>query len=259
MDAIVKRINGLTGNYRDDNGNCIEIREGQPDINASFQGENNRIDIGEGVSVFGKLNFNIRGNNHHIIIKNGCRFLGLNTINFVYEDMDLIIGENCSINTMSIDGFGKSIISIGDSCTFARNSNIYCHPYSRVVFGKDCMVSFDVVFQTGDGHTIFDLHTAQNTNTDFGLMKDGYLYEIIFGEHVWIGRRDFILGGRTRIGNGSIIGAQSLVKGKFPNNVVVAGSPGRVLKKDVAWSRKSRTNNLEDCGVYTDLTQEMDI
>ena len=118
------------------------------------------------------------------------------------------------------------------------------------------MTSFDAIFQTGDGHSIFNIENRQNINTNVGFMENGYLYELIIGEHVWIGRRDFLLGGRTTIGNGSIIGAQSLVKGKFANNVIIAGDPGKVIRKNVAWSRKSSTNNLEDCGAYIELTKD---
>src|SRR5690606_37571054 len=54
--------------------------------------------------------------------------------------------------------------------------------------------------------------------------------------HVWLARRSVCLGG-TRIGAGSVVGFGSIVKGRFPNNVVIAGSPARVVRKDIAWER----------------------
>ncbi len=38
----------------------------------------------------------------------------------------------------------------------------------------------------------------------------------------------------AEIGDGSIIGASSLVKGKIPNNCVVAGTPARMIRTDVS-------------------------
>ncbi len=41
----------------------------------------------------------------------------------------------------------------------------------------------------------------------------------------------------TDIADGSIIGAKSLVKNKFPNNCIAGGNPAKIIKTDVAWSR----------------------
>jgi acetyltransferase-like isoleucine patch superfamily enzyme len=46
---------------------------------------------------------------------------------------------------------------------------------------------------------------------------------------VWIGSRVTILPG-TEIGRNSIVGAGAVVKGVFPENVIIAGNPGKVIK-----------------------------
>lgn len=91
------------------------------------------------------------------------------------------------------------------------------------------------------------------------MKEKNVLYKIELGEHVWVGRRGLILGGMksTVIGDGSIVGAQSVVKGKFPNNVILAGTSAKIIKKDIAWSRKNMTDNMEDCNGYTENTKEI--
>lgn len=59
---------------------------------------------------------------------------------------------------------------------------------------------------------------------------------IVIGDHVWVGADVFVLPGST-IGDGSIIGAHSVVKGRMPNNCTIAGNPAQVRRQNVAWER----------------------
>jgi len=43
----------------------------------------------------------------------------------------------------------------------------------------------------------------------------------------------------TDIGAGSIVGMGSLVMGKFPTNVVLAGNPAIIVRRYVAWDREA--------------------
>ena len=52
---------------------------------------------------------------------------------------------------------------------------------------------------------------------------------IIIGEDVWIGAQCSILKG-SKINDGVIIGAQSLVNSEIPNNAIIVGCPAKVIK-----------------------------
>ncbi len=141
----------------------------------------------------------------------------------VYENASLKIGNNFSIGS----GYVWSVCE----CT-------------ECVIGEDCMFSYDIYFFTNDAHTIFDIKTGENINSTYKISQKR---KIIIGNHVWIGMRVNILG-NAEIGDGSIIGASSLAKGKIPNNCIAAGTPAKVVRTDVAWSRKNMAENIVECG-----------
>lgn len=56
----------------------------------------------------------------------------------------------------------------------------------------------------------------------------GRCITVCFGDNVFVGMRAIILMG-THIGNNVVIGAGSVVSGFFPDNVVIAGNPAKVI------------------------------
>lgn len=53
---------------------------------------------------------------------------------------------------------------------------------------------------------------------------------VVIGDNVWLGEGVCVLPG-VSIGEGAIIGANSVVKGKIPPYTIVAGAPARVVKR----------------------------
>lgn len=166
-----------------------------------------------------------------------------------------VIGK-CNMNTIKIRCWGYSEIHIADHCSFEEYTEIITSSYTRISLGTDCMVAREVIIQAGDAHAIYNVLDEKVTNQN-RTAEDNIWNEINIGEHVWIGRRTFVLGGGgTYIGNGSIAGAMSFVKGRFPNNVVLAGIPAKVIRKNVAWDRNGASVSMEGCNGYIELTQE---
>lgn len=61
--------------------------------------------------------------------------------------------------------------------------------------------------------------------------------DITVGERVWIGSKVSVLKG-VEIGDSSIVGSGSVVTGKYESNVVIAGNPAKIIKRQIDWISK---------------------
>ena len=107
---------------------------------------------------------------------------------------------------------------------FASISGTGCH----VAIGDDCMLSSHVMIRNYDMHTIFDIES--------GAVINGPPVNVVVERHVWIGQ-DVMLLNATRVGYGSIVGAFSMLRGEAPACALLVGTPARVLRTGVGWSR----------------------
>lgn len=106
------------------------------------------------------------------------------------------IGKNCRFNTMSFST-EPYLIEIGDHVAIADGSDLITHDGGIWCF-RDELEHADI----------------------FG--------EIKIGNNVFIGNRCIILP-NTRIGDNCIVGAGSVLRGKFPDNSVIVGNPAKVI------------------------------
>ena len=109
-----------------------------------------------------------------------------------------------------------------DNAFLNRDSKIYCTNHIKI--GKDVAVSEGVIIRDSDIHTIINGDKSVQNNTE----------PIIINNHVWIGMNATILKGVT-IGEGSIVGACSVVTKDVPPNVIVAGNPAKIIRENVDW------------------------
>lgn len=152
-------------------------------------------------------------------------------------------------------GLGENaLFKIGKGFSINENYRIVICDNTSIFIGDDCMFSYDIRLRSNDGHSIFDITTGENINCSYNISRDR---KIVIGNHVWIGEGAEILY-NTQIGNGSIIGAMSLVKSKIPNNCIAAGVPAKVIRKNIAWSRQYGTESIVECGQeYIHFTEEV--
>ena len=197
---------------------------------------NSIIHIAEGVNFTQPdMLINIQGHvgDSHLDIQNGCRFMsGLIRI---FNDLN------------------TTIVSIGQKTTFGDVLRIHANSGKRLVIGKDSMISREVVFLCGDGHSIFDVDTGKNINSIYANLTPER-NSIVIGEHVWIGDGAMILYGSS-IGDGSIIGAKSVVKKNCNNNCTLAGNPAKIIKENIAWAHEMSTGDISKCGRYAQKTK----
>ena len=234
------------GGYADIYGNTISGASGVLK-KVVFRGLNSHISLGNKVQTGSELEFDL-GTNGKVTVGEGTRFIGNVRFQLLGNNparATVTIGQRCRFLSGLIKLYGhsqNSAITIGDGSTFESNLELHANSGKKLTIGKDCMFSHNVDVWAGDGHTIFDVVSGKNTNSDYNNLP-AYKNEIVLGDHVWVSKGAFILAG-THIGQGSVVGAQSVVKGSFPNNCVVAGNPGRDVKHNVAWSRDMTATDI---------------
>ena len=138
------------------------------------------------------------------------------------------IGSNCTFG-YKMGGFYKggsieiqarymnSIIKIGDN--ILTNNNIFICAANYIEIGDDTLIGQNVTFMD------FEAHGIEPENR----RKIGEVGSIIVGTNCWIGNNSTILK-NSKIGANSIVAAGAVVSGVFPENVVIGGVPGRVIK-----------------------------
>ena len=60
---------------------------------------------------------------------------------------------------------------------------------------------------------------------------------VVVGSHVWIAPNSKIMKGAD-IGDGAIIGSNTIVTKPVPANTLVVGAPAKVVKENVMWTRE---------------------
>lgn len=173
----------------------------------------------------------------------------------IEECAEFKVGKNGRFGGQAGNCFvGKNaLLKIGTGFSINGNYRITVNKGTSILMGDDCMLSYDVSMRSNDGHSIFDVVRKENINSTDDVNKNR---GIVLGNHVWIGERACVLY-NTRIGDGSIIGAMSLVKGKIPNNCIAVGVPAKVIKRNVAWSREEGADDIKKCGQeYVHYTEE---
>lgn len=142
-------------------------------------------------------------------------------------------------------------VSIGNNNTVMTNFHLSAEQDCTISIGNDCLFSHNVFLWGNDGHCIFDITSGELLNYTESERKNR---NIIIGNHVWLGFEVNVLY-KSNINDGSIVGLKSVVKSVVPNNVIVAGTPARIVRKNVAWS-KDQARNIEECGTdYIRMTE----
>ena len=132
----------------------------------------------------------------------------------------ILIGERCYVDTnvMILSRGGK--IVIGNHTSFNPNCIIYGQ--GGLSIGNDVRIAAQVmIIPFNHGHTNRDQRIC-----DQEIDKKGIKIE----NNIWIGAGAKILDGVT-IGEGSIVGAGSVVSKDVPKYSIVAGVPARVIRK----------------------------
>lgn len=222
--------------YSDDRGNTISCPGGPLEgCTVTFRGYGASLVVHDQAHVTNvKVDFN--GNGGVCRLGANKRRRSFSASIRVGQDSIVDIGANVSSTSPVImSAVEGTSIRVGDDVMFATNNQI----------------------RTDDGHPIFDVRTGVRVNP---------AENIAIGSHVWMAWGATALGGAV-IGDGSVAGAFSILTKRYPNNCVIVGSPGRVVRRDIAWERphlglaqpfyKPNAEVLGERSPFWALTQEL--
>ena len=171
-----------------------------------IRGDGNTIEMGPSSSFRGQIF--IRGHNNRVII-----------------------GKNCRLNGKIVVKGKNQTVSIGDETTFG-SVYLLCIENKDVTIGRWCMFSRGIEIRTSDAHSLVDSKKRIRLNP---------AASIVIGDHVWVGV-DALISKGTVIGEDSIIGAKSFVNKAFgEGNVVIAGTPAKIIRRGITWHRGRRS------------------
>lgn len=103
----------------------------------------------------------------------------------------------------------SGILDIGGGCFF--NNGCMAVAKERISIGKNSALGPNVMIYDHD----HDIHSGQFVH-DSGFVTS----PVVIGDNVWIGANSVILRG-TRLGDGCVVGAGSVVKGDYPPGSVI--------------------------------------
>lgn len=172
-----------------------------------LRGTGNTIEIDRSSSFTGHIL--VKGTNNRVLVGKKCRLAG-----------EIIVKGN------------NQTVTIGDETTFA-SVYLLCMENKDVTIGRHCMFSRNIEIRTSDAHALIDKRKRTRLNP---------AASIVIGDHVWVGVGALISKG-TIIAADSVVGAASFVNKAFEeSNVVIAGTPAKIIRRGVTWNRgrKSR-------------------
>jgi acetyltransferase-like isoleucine patch superfamily enzyme len=111
-------------------------------------------------------------------------------------------------------------LEIGDETAINHYAAITCADHIRI--GRNNLISWNTNIFDGNMHELIVAGVPRPRSRP-----------VILGDNVWIGAGATVLG--ATIGDWAVVATGSVVTSDVPGEVVVAGNPARVVKKEVSW------------------------
>ncbi|MDY6135534.1 acyltransferase, partial [Campylobacter lanienae] len=186
--------------------------------------ENGNVIYGD-LSKQANLKLDFKGKNNIVFFAGSSKsinicFYGNNALAFIGNNT-IILGQQTAMSS-------DSVLFVDNDCSFG---GVTIRPFEakNIIFGRDCMFSWNIVVTSTDHHLIMDCNTNNRVN---------YSKSVYVGDHVWCGMETTISKGAF-IASGAVIGAKSLATKIYYSNTSNAGIPAKELKKELFWLRDS--------------------
>lgn len=178
-------------------------------LSKEIRGYGNIIEIGDCVTLI-SAQIRINGNNNRLIIHNNVR-----------------CGKMCSF---WLEG-NENTIEIFDNTTMELNVHLCAQEGKKIIIGKNCMFSNNIVVRTSDSHPIYYLNASDQSR------RINNASSIIIEDNVWVCPGAVIMKG-VHIKEGSIVASHSVVTHNIERNTLVGGIPAKNIKNDICWTRE---------------------
>ena len=165
---------------------------------------------------------------------------------YFYGDIQISIGDDVTVHSRS----SFSAARLFDNPSLYIGDNTYLGPglsvgvAKKISIGASCHISSNVSISDNDGHP---LDPVKRSRSEPVAKKD--VLPVSIGDHVWIGEGSAVFKGVT-IGEGSVIGARSVVTRSISPFTIAAGNPASVIGKihptpENSISNLSESNKIE--------------
>jgi acetyltransferase-like isoleucine patch superfamily enzyme len=148
------------------------------------------------------------------------------------RERGIVLGENSSTYIGCMFDMGPdAVFQIGD---FTLLNGLWLICDQQVTIGTHCLISWNVVIMD-NFRAAEDIASRRRMLEAYAVTRDRQLLApvkpqpVIIGNNVWIGFDCCILPG-VHIGDGSIIGARSVVDQNIPACCMAAGNPARIIR-----------------------------
>lgn len=139
----------------------------------------------------------------------------------------LTTGVGCRLEALRLDDDKRKRIVLGDDIQI--NDHVHISAMDKVEIGSGCLLASNI-YISDNSHGYYkgtDLDSSPMVRPDH---REYFTAPVTIKNNVWIGEGVMILPGVT-IGEGSIIGAHSVVNKSIPDFSIAVGSPAKVVKK----------------------------
>jgi acetyltransferase-like isoleucine patch superfamily enzyme len=175
-------------------------------------------------SYLHKTRINLSGPNHSIAVEGG---IYNSVINVFGENNTLLFCKDSNVHNATIIVKGNNLqFRLGKCSAIGGGRFVVMGQSNKIEIGENCMLADQLEIWSTDSHPIYD--------EDHHLINPSA--PVIIQNDVWIGSRSAVLKGVT-IGNGAIIGMNSVVTKDVPPHSVCVGNPAKVIKSNVTWKR----------------------
>ena len=152
-------------------------------------------------------------------------------------------GYGCRIESFAqTDNAVEEILKIGKNCQI--NDFVHIAAIKKIIIGDNVLIASKVfISDHNHGNYSSEIHSSPDINPQERKL---YSNPIKIEDNVWIGESVSILPGVT-IGRGTIIGANTTVTKNIPEECIVVGNPGKIIKKfnrkSLKWEKYENHNN----------------